>query len=144
MGRTKGAWWKLKRDPYSIDAVLTAAQRGHGKRATLFSDYTFAVWDQKQLVTIAKAYSGLTDAEIREVDRFVRRNTTERRGPIHVVRPELVFELAFEGLQPSTRHKSGLALRFPRMARPRTDKRPDEADTLENVRALLAATEADA
>jgi DNA ligase-1 len=143
VGRIKGPWWKLKRDPYSIDVVLTAAQRGHGKRATLFSDLTFAVWDRHQLVTIAKAYSGLTESEIRDVDRFVRRNTTERRGPIHFVKPELVFELAFEGVQPSTRHKSGLALRFPRMARQRTDKTPGDADTLENVRALLAATETD-
>jgi DNA ligase-1 len=142
VGRQKGAWWKLKHDPHSIDAVLSAAQRGHGKRATLFTDYTFAVWDQQQLVTITKAYSGLTDSEIREVDRFVRRNTTARRGPVSFVKPELVFELAFDGLRPSKRHKSGLALRFPRIARRRTDKTPEEADTLDDVRALLAAWEA--
>jgi DNA ligase-1 len=142
VGRQRGAWWKLKCEPYVVDAVLTAAQRGHGKRATRFTDYTFAVWHQQQLVTIAKAYSGLIDAEIREVDRFVRRNTTERHGPVHVVRPELVFELAFEGIQPSDRHRSGLALRFPRIARRRMDKRPAEADTLDALRALLMMPEA--
>ncbi len=143
VGRKKGDWWKWKVDPYSIDAVLIYAQPGHGRRAGLFTDYTFAVWHEGELTSIAKAYSGLTDAEIRDVDAFVRRNTIERFGPVRAVRPELVFELGFEGIQPSTRHKSGVALRFPRMLRRRQDKRPEEADTLETLHALLAATAAE-
>ncbi len=142
VGRKKGNWWKFKRDPYTIDAVMTAAQRGHGKRATLYTDYTFGVWHGDELVTIAKAYSGLTGDEIREVDRFVRRHSTDRKGPVRLVKPELVFELAFEGIQPSERHKAGVALRFPRMARWRKDKPAKEADTLESVQALLAQVEA--
>ncbi len=142
VGRKKGNWWKFKRDPYTIDAVMTAAQRGHGKRATLYTDYTFGVWQGDELVTIAKAYSGLSDEEIREVDRFVRRHSTERKGPVRLVKPELVFELAFEGIQPSERHKAGVALRFPRMARWRKDKPATEADTLQSVRELLAQVEA--
>ncbi len=141
IGRRKGAWWKIKRDPYTVDAVLTAAQRGHGKRATLFTDYTFGVWNSGELVTIAKAYSGLNDDEIRVVDRFVRRNTTARRGPVSLVKPELVFELGFEGIQPSDRHRSGLALRFPRMLRQRRDKPASEADSLESLRVLLRSVE---
>jgi DNA ligase-1 len=137
-GRRRGEWWKWKVEPYSVDAVLLYAQRGHGKRASLYSDYTFGVWDNGALVPFAKAYSGLTDEEIRKVDAFVRRNTVERFGPVRTVKPELVFELAFEGLQESARHKSGIAVRFPRMARWRTDKKPEEADSLETVRALLA------
>jgi DNA ligase 1 len=137
VGRVKGDWWKWKVVPYTIDAVLINAQRGSGKRASLYSDYTFAVWDGDKLVPFAKAYSGLTDAEIREVDAFVRRNTLETFGPVRSVKPELVFELAFEGLQRSTRHKSGIAVRFPRMLRWRKDKPASEADSLETVRSLL-------
>ncbi|MEO5826810.1 MAG: ATP-dependent DNA ligase [Gemmatimonadales bacterium] len=138
-GRVRGTWWKWKVDPLSIDAVLTAAQPGSGRRAGLYTDYTFGVWHAGVLVTIAKAYSGLTDAEIREVDRFVRRHTTDRFGPVRMVEPRLVFELAFEGIRPSKRHKSGLAVRFPRIARWRTDKLAADADTLETVRQLLDA-----
>jgi DNA ligase-1 len=137
VGRVKGDWWKWKIDPFTVDAVMVYAQPGHGRRASLFTDYTFAVWHEGELVPVAKAYSGLTDAEIRQVDAFVRRNTVERFGPVRAVRPELVFELAFEGIQPSGRHKSGIALRFPRMARWRHDKRPEEADTLATLQALL-------
>jgi DNA ligase-1 len=137
VGRRKGDWWKWKVEPYAVDAVLMYAQAGSGRRAGLFTDYTFGVWDGDRLVAFAKAYSGLTDAEIRKVDGFVRRNTIEKHGPVRVVRPELVFELAFEGIQASSRHKSGVAVRFPRINRWRTDKRPGEADTLETVRALV-------
>ena len=137
VGRRKGAWWKWKADPHEIDAVLLYAQRGHGRRASLYTDYTFGVWSDDELVPIAKAYSGLTDDEIREVDRFVRRNTRERFGPVRAVEPRLVFQLHFEGIRESGRHKSGVALRFPRMARWRRDKPPEEADTLETVQALL-------
>jgi ATP-dependent DNA ligase len=138
VGRVRGGWWKWKVAPYTIDAVLIYAQPGHGKRASLFTDYTFGVWDDGNLVPVAKAYSGLTDEEIRQVDGFIRKNTLEKFGPVRTVKPELVFELAFEGIQASTRHKSGIAVRFPRMLRWRTDKKPEEADTLERVRALLA------
>jgi DNA ligase-1 len=117
--------------------VLIYAQPGSGRRAGLYTDYTFGVWDGDKLVPFAKAYSGLTDAEIRRVDAFVRRNTTERFGPVRVVAPELVFELAFEGIQRSTRHRSGVAVRFPRMSRWRHDKRAADADTIDTVRALL-------
>ena len=137
VGRVRGDWWKWKVEPFTADAVLIYAQQGHGKRSGLFTDYTFGVWDGGALVPIAKAYSGLTDAEIREVDAFVRRNTTEKFGPVRTVKPELVFELGFEGIQASPRHKSGIAVRFPRMLRRRTDKTPAEADTLERVKALL-------
>lgn len=137
VGRKVGDWWKWKVNPMTVDAVLVYAQAGHGRRAGLFTDYTFAIWDGPVLVPFAKAYSGLTDAEIREVDRFVRANTLEKFGPVRTVKPELVFELAFEGIQRSTRHKSGLAVRFPRMARWRKDKPAAEADTIEMVRALL-------
>jgi DNA ligase-1 len=141
VGRRRGDWWKWKIQPYSVDAVLIYAQPGHGRRASLFTDYTFGVWDDNELVPFAKAYSGLTDEEIREVDAFVRRNTLEKHGPVRKVKPELVFELAFEGIQRSTRHRSGIAVRFPRMARWRTDKKPRDADTIETVRALLAASD---
>lgn len=137
VGRKKGDWWKWKIDPYSIDAVMIYAQKGHGRRADLFTDYTFGVWDEGKLVTFAKAYSGLTDKEIREVDSFVKRNTLEKFGPVRTVKPLLVFELAFEGIAKSARHKSGVALRFPRISRWRKDKKPEEADTLDNLKKLL-------
>jgi DNA ligase-1 len=137
VGRVRGDWWKWKVEPYTVDAVLIYAQPGHGKRGGLFTDYTFGVWDGETLVPIAKAYGGLTDAEIREVDAFVKKNTKEKFGPVRTVTPELVFELGFEGIQRSTRHKSGIAVRFPRMLRWRTDKGPRDADTLERVKALL-------
>lgn len=136
-GRTRGPWWKWKVEPFSIDAVLIAAEPGHGRRSGLHTDFTFGVWDQERLIPVAKAYSGLTDSEFVEIDRYVRKNTLERHGPVRSVKPELVFELHFEGIQASSRHKSGVALRFPRMSRWRTDKPAAEADTLENVRNLL-------
>jgi DNA ligase 1 len=136
-GRRKGGWWKWKTEPMSADAVLIYAQKGHGRRADLFTDYTFAVWDQGRLVTFAKAYSGLNDAEIREVDRFVRQHTLEKFGPVRTVEPKLVFEIGFEGINPSPRHKSGIAVRFPRILRWRKDKPAEEADTLENLKQLL-------
>ncbi len=137
VGRQRGAWWKWKVEPFTVDAVLVAAQHGHGRRAGLFTDYTFAVWDRGELVTIAKAYSGLSNEQIREVDRFIRRHTTGRHGPVHTVEPRLVFELGFEQIQASDRHKSGVALRFPRMLRRRDDKGPADADTLDDLRRLL-------
>jgi DNA ligase-1 len=137
VGRVRGDWWKWKINPFTIDAVLLYAQRGSGKRASLYTDYTFGVWNGAQLVPFAKAYSGLTDAEIRQVDAFVRRNTVEKFGPVRTVKPELVFELAFEAIQRSARHKSGIAVRFPRILRWRTDKPIAEADSLETIRALL-------
>ncbi len=139
VGRKVGDWWKWKVSPLTVDAVLIYAQSGSGRRAGLYTDYTFAVWDGDALVPFAKAYSGLTDAEIRKVDAFIRRNTLEKFGPVRTVKPELVFELAFEGLQRSTRHKSGIAVRFPRIARWRPDKPAAEADTLDTIRALLDA-----
>ena len=142
VGRRRGDWWKWKVEPFAVDAVLIYAQQGPGKRSGLFTDYTFGVWDAGKLVPFAKAYSGLTDAEIRQVDAFVRRNTLETFGPVRTVKPELVFELGFEGIKPSSRHKSGVAVRFPRMLRWRTDKKPEEADTLETVKKLLPGTEA--
>jgi DNA ligase-1 len=137
VGRKRGDWWKWKIAPHSVDAVLIYAQRGSGRRASLYTDYTFGVWDGDKLVPFAKAYSGLTDDEIRQVDAFVRNNTVERFGPVRVVKPELVFELAFEGIQRSTRHRSGIAVRFPRMARWRNDKKAADADSLETIRSLL-------
>jgi DNA ligase 1 len=139
VGRKVGDWWKWKVVPYTVDAVLVYAQAGHGRRAGLFTDYTFAVWDGDALVPFSKAYSGLTDAEIRSVDRFVRQHTLETFGPVRTVTPELVFEIAFEGMQLSTRHKSGIAVRFPRISRWRTDKTAREADTLTTIRAMLRA-----
>jgi DNA ligase-1 len=144
-GRPKGQWWKWKRDPHVIDAVLMYAQRGHGKRSSYYSDYTFGVWtgsqDDGELVPVGKAYFGFTDEELLQIDRFVRRNTTEKFGPVrHVVHePDrgLVLEVAFEGLQRSTRHKSGVAMRFPRINRLRWDKPPREADRLETLERLL-------
>jgi DNA ligase-1 len=137
--RERSVRWKWKVEPFTIDAVLILAQPGNGKRASLYTDYTFGLWDNGKLVPVAKAYSGLTDAEIRQVDTFVRRHTVEKFGPVRSVTPELVFELAFEGIQRSGRHKSGVAVRFPRMLRRRTDKRPEDADTLDALRALLPA-----
>jgi DNA ligase-1 len=146
VGRTKdvGVWWKWKVDPFSVDAVLIYAQRGHGRRASLFSDYTFAVWDgppdasERNLVPFAKAYSGLTDAEMRQVDSIVRKTTVEKFGPVISVKPSLVFELGFEGIALSKRHKSGIAVRFPRMLRWRQDKSVDEADHLGTLQDLLS------
>ncbi|MBN9887345.1 ATP-dependent DNA ligase [Salipiger abyssi] len=138
-GRKKGDWWKWKLDPLSVDAVMIYAQQGHGRRANLFTDFTFAAWDGNDLVPFTKAYSGLTDAEFNEITAWVRRNTLQRFGPVRQVRPELVFEIAFEGIQPSPRHKSGLALRFPRMARWRRDKPAQEANTLADLRDMLTA-----
>jgi DNA ligase-1 len=148
-GRPKGLWWKWKRDPFTVDAVLMYAQRGHGKRSSYYSDYTFGVWTAgesgDELVPVGKAYFGFTDAELIEIDRFVRRNTVERFGPVREVVHEreqgLVFEVAFEGLQRSTRHKSGLAMRFPRISRLRWDKPPRDADRLETLEAILAKLE---
>jgi DNA ligase-1 len=137
VGRPRGDWWKWKIDPLTVDAVLIYAQRGSGKRASLYTDYTFAVWRDGELVPFAKAYSGLTDAEIRKVDRFVRNNTLETFGPVRSVTPKLVFELGFEGIQRSTRHKSGIAVRFPRILRWRDDKKIEDADTLETIHAML-------
>ena len=146
VGRTKDAnanWWKWKIDPYAIDAVLVYAQRGHGRRASLYSDYTFAVWTsestvaERSLVPFTKAYSGLTDEEIRKVDAAIRRTTVEKFGPVRSVTPTMVFEIGFEGIQRSPRHKSGIAVRFPRMLRWRHDKPVDEADTLSTLQSLL-------
>ena len=137
VGRKRGDWWKWKVDPMTIDAVMIYAMRGHGRRANLYTDYTFAVWDKDQLVPFTKAYSGLTDQEIRRVDAFVKKNTIERFGPVRSVKPELVFEIAFEGINKSGRHKSGVALRFPRMHRWRKDKPASEANTLQDLYALL-------
>jgi len=139
VGRKKGYWWKWKIDPLTVDAVLIYAQRGSGKRASLYTDYTFGVWHEGKLVPFAKAYSGLTDEEIRQVDSWVRRNSTEKFGPVRVVKPELVMELAFEQIQLSNRHKAGIAVRFPRISRWRHDKKADEADTLDGVKELLHA-----
>jgi DNA ligase 1 len=145
VGRTKdvGTWWKWKIDPYSVDAVLLYAQPGSGRRASLYTDYTFAVWDgsgeERKLVPFAKAYSGLTDAEIAQVDAAIRRTTVEKFGPVRVVRPTMVFEIGFEGIAASTRHKAGIAVRFPRILRRRDDKQVDEADTLDTLKGLLAA-----
>lgn len=136
-GRIRGDWWKWKIEPYTIDAVLTYAQRGHGRRASLYTDYTFGLWHEGDLVTVAKAYSGLTDKEIKEVDAWIRRNTVERFGPVRQVKPVLVFELGFEGIQHNPRNKSKVAVRFPRMLRWRHDKPAEEADSLETLRALL-------
>ena len=137
-GRKKGDWWKWKVDPLVIDAVMIYAQSGHGRRANLFTDFTFAVWDEDRLVPFTKAYSGLTDAEFREITAWVRKNTVERFGPVRSVQPFHVFEIAFEGIAESTRHKSGVALRFPRMSRWRKDKPVAEANTLADLKEMLA------
>jgi DNA ligase-1 len=139
-GRQRGVWWKWKIDPYSFDGVLVYAQPGRGRRANLLTDYTFAVHDGDKLVPVAKAYSGLSDAEIVKVDRWIRQNTVERFGPVRSVKPELVFEIAFEAINESARHKSGVAVRFPRIARWRNDKPCSEANTIEDLRGLLRAS----
>jgi DNA ligase-1 len=136
-GRKKGQWWKWKVAPFTVDAVMVYAQQGHGRRAGLYTDYTFSVWGGEQLFPIAKAYTGLSDAEIRKVDQWIRQNTLDSHGPVRVVKPELVFEIAFDGINESKRHKSGIAVRFPRILRWRVDKSPSEADTLETMRSLL-------
>ncbi|GAO41247.1 ATP-dependent DNA ligase [Flavihumibacter petaseus] len=136
-GRRRGDWWKWKIDPLHIDAVMIYAQKGHGRRSNLYTDYTFAVRDGDKLVAFAKAYSGLTDREIAQVDAFVKQNALEKFGPVRTVKPELVFEIAFEGIAASGRHKSGVALRFPRISRWRQDKKPDEINTLEDLHELL-------
>ncbi len=142
VGRKKGDWWKWKVDPLTIDAVLTYAMRGHGRRSNLFTDYTFALWDknengQKELVTFAKAYSGLTDAEFREVDAWIKKNTLERFGPVRSVTPYHVFEIAFEGIALSKRHKSGVATRFPRILRWRKEKKIEEANSIEDIKNMI-------
>jgi DNA ligase-1 len=135
-GRRRGDWWKWKIDPLTIDAVLIYAQSGHGRRSTLYTDYTFGLWDGDALVPVAKAYSGLDDAEILRLDRWIRANTLERFGPVRSVPGVHVFELGFEAVNRSTRHKSGIAVRFPRILRWRHDKPPAEADRLDTLRAL--------
>jgi len=150
VGRTKdvGTWWKWKVDPYSVDAVLIYAQAGHGRRASLYTDYTFAVWDddeghgERKLVPFAKAYSGLTDAEIAQVDNAIRKTTIEKFGPVRSVKPTMVFEIGFEGIALSSRHKAGIAVRFPRILRRRDDKTVEDADTLDTLKGLLAAASA--
>lgn len=137
VGRRRGDWWKWKIDPYTIDAVLIYAQPGSGRRASLLTDYTFGVWHDGELVPIAKAYSGLSNGEIAELDKWIRRHTRERFGPVRHVEPVHVFELGFEGIAASSRHRSGVAVRFPRMLRWRTDKQAEEADTLDRVRRIL-------
>ena len=145
VGRTKdvGTWWKWKIDPYAVDAVLIYAQAGSGRRASLYTDYTFAVWDgdgpDRKLVPFAKAYSGLTDAEIAQVDNIIRKTTVEKFGPVRSVKPTMVFEIGFEGIALSTRHKAGIAVRFPRILRRRDDKPVEEADTLDTLKGLLGA-----
>jgi DNA ligase-1 len=135
-GRRRGDWWKWKIDPLTIDAVLIYAQSGHGRRSTLYTDYTFAVWDGDTLVPVAKAYSGLDDREILSLDHWIRANTLQRFGPVRSVPARHVFELGFEAVNRSTRHKSGLAVRFPRILRWRHDKPVAEADRIETLRAL--------
>lgn len=142
VGRKKGDWWKWKVDPFTIDAVLTYAMRGHGRRSNLFTDYTFALWDtneigEKILITFAKAYSGLTDAEFRKVDHFIKNHTLERFGPVRSVTPALVFEIAFEGIATSSRHKSGIATRFPRILKWRKDKKIEEANSINDLKAMI-------
>jgi DNA ligase-1 len=138
-GRKKGEWWKWKIDPLTVDVVLVYARPGHGKRASLLTDYGFGVWSGGELTTVAQAYSGLDDAEIAELDRWIRAHTKERRGPVRIVEPVHVFELGFEAIRRSRRHGSGVALRFPRILRWRRDKLPKDADTLETLHAMLDA-----
>ncbi len=148
VGRTKdvGTWWKWKIDPYTVDAVLIYAQAGHGRRASLYTDYTFAVWDgeegERRLVPFAKAYSGLTDAEIAQVDNAIRKTTVEKFGPVRSVKPTMVFEIGFEGIALSSRHKAGIAVRFPRILRRRDDKTVEDADTLDTLKGLLGVAAA--
>jgi DNA ligase-1 len=137
VGRKVGDWWKWKIDPLTIDAVMVYAQKGSGRRSNLYTDYTFAVKNGDELVTFAKAYSGLTDQEFAQVDAFVKRNSIEKFGPVRTVKPELIFEIAFEGIAASNRHKSGVALRFPRIHRWRKDKIVDEINTLDDLKKML-------
>ena len=137
VGRKRGDWWKWKIEPLTIDCVLVYAQKGSGRRSSLYTDYTFAIKDGDKLVTFTKAYSGLTDKEFAQVDNFVKRNSIEKFGPVRTVKPELVFEIAFEGIAASARHKSGVALRFPRMSRWRKDKKAEEINTLDDLKKLL-------
>ena len=137
-GRKKGDWWKWKIDPLTIDCVMVYAQKGSGRRSSLYTDYTFAVQDGDRLVTFTKAYSGLTDKEFAQVDNFVKRNSIEKFGPVRTVKPELVFEIAFEGIAASSRHKSGVALRFPRISRWRKDKKLSEINTLDDLKKMLS------
>ena len=137
VGRKRGDWWKWKIDPLVIDCVMIYAQKGAGRRSNLYTAYTFAVKDGDQLVPFTRAYSGLTDKEFAQVDAFVKRNSLEKFGPVRTVKPELVFEIAFEGIAASNRHKSGVALRFPRINRWRKDKKPDEINTLEDLKKML-------
>ena len=140
-GRQRGAWWKWKIDPYSFDGVMLYAQPGHGRRSNLYTDYTFGVWSEGELVPVAKAYSGLRDREIVDLDRWIRAHTTEKFGPARQVERTQVFELAYEGIAASTRHKSGIALRFPRILRWRKDKPASEADKLSDLEAVLEAAD---
>jgi DNA ligase 1 len=139
-GRPKGLWWKWKREALTADCVMIYAQRGSGKRSSFYSDYTFACWDDskspRELVPVGKAYSGFTDEELKKLDHFVRHNTTNRFGPVRQVDAKLVLEVAFDAIQASSRHKSGIAMRFPRISRIRWDKPADEADTVEGLRRL--------
>jgi DNA ligase-1 len=137
VGRKRGDWWKWKIDPLTIDAIMIYAQKGAGRRSNLYTDYTFAVKDGEKLIPFTKAYSGLTDKEFALVDAFVKRNSLEKFGPVRTVKPELVFEIAFEGIAASNRHKSGVALRFPRISRWRHDKKPDEINTLDDLKKML-------
>jgi DNA ligase-1 len=139
VGRKRGDWWKWKIDPLIIDCVMVYAQKGSGRRSNLYTDYTFAVKDGDELITFTKAYSGLTDKEFAQIDHFVKRNSLEKFGPVRTVKPELVFEIAFEGIAASNRHKSGVALRFPRMNRWRKDKTVDEINTLDDLKEMLRA-----
>ncbi len=136
-GRKRGEWWKWKVEPFSIDAVMLYAQRGHGRRSSLFTDFTFAVWEDEQLVPFAKAYSGLTDAEFTELTQWINKNTMDKFGPVRSVMPQLVFEIAFDGIQLSTRHKCGIAVRFPRIKRWRRDKAASEANDLEELKRMI-------
>ena len=142
-GRVKGLWWKWKRDPLTVDAVLMYAQRGHGKRSSYYSDYTFGVWRDDELVPVGKAYFGFTDQELAFLDRWIRNHTVARFGPVREVEKSLVLEVAFDAAQLSNRHKSGVAMRFPRIARIRTDKPAAEADRLESLMALVENKPAD-
>jgi len=137
-GRPKGPWFKWKRDALTVDTVLMYAQRGHGKRSSFYSDYTFGVWREDELVPVGKAYSGFTDEELRRLDRWVRDHTIDRFGPVHAVAQDLVLEVAFDSVHRSTRHKSGLAMRFPRIHRIRWDKPAAEADRVEALLKLLS------
>jgi len=142
VGRKKGNWWKWKLEPLVIDAVLTYAMRGSGRRSNLFTDYTFALWQnnekgERELVTFAKAYSGLTDAEFRQVDDFIKKNTVDKFGPVRSVTPALVFEIGFEGIALSKRHKSGVATRFPRILRWRTDKKIEDANSIDDLKSMI-------